>query len=354
MNDEHTFNSLPTYDDANQHPFTAHTSIDPVLKTTVLSLLSNDRENPSKSIIVSIAPDLGSNMFRFRIGTNDIIYCDEELLKKMDFTGNFVLWPIPNRVKDKRYVYQGKSYSLEAVKRPQGNDVLIHGLVLDRQWHYEQPVIQQDSVSVTTFIDISPESPFYESYPFDSRLSLTYTLTSNGITVAYRVENKSTQDMPFGFALHPYFSTLSGKEHTFVSIPATQVMEADAELLPTGRLLDVREIMYAMFDLRQPVAIANLKLDHVYTGLQHNGIATIQYQKERIRLDISASEEFTHMVIYTPPPEKDGPFFCLENQTCSTDAINLHNRGLKEMAHLLELHPGESSEGFIRYTVSDM
>ena len=109
MNDEHPFNSLPIHDDANQHPFTAHTSIDPVLKTTVLSLLSNDRENPSKSIIVSIAPELGSNMFRFRVGTNDIIYCDAELLTKADFTGNFVLWPLPNRVRDKRYVYQGNS-----------------------------------------------------------------------------------------------------------------------------------------------------------------------------------------------------------------------------------------------------
>ncbi len=354
MNDEHAFDNLPMYDSADQHSFTAHTSIDPTLKTTVLSLLYNDRTNPSNSIIISIAPDLGSNMFRFRVGAHDLIYCDPELLTRTDFTGNFVLWPFPNRVRDKRYMYQGKSYSLEAVKRSQGNDVLIHGLVLDRQWHYEQPVVQQDSISVTTFIDISPESPFYKSYPFDSRLSLTYTLTRQGITVAYRVENKSTKDMPFGFALHPYFSTLSGKENTFVSIPATHVMEADTELLPTGRLLDVREIMYAMFDLRQAVAIANLKLDHVYTGLQHNGIATIEYKKERIRLDVSASEVFTHMVIFTPLPEKDGPFFCLENQTCSTDAMNLHNRGLEEMAHLLELHPGESSEGFIRYAVSDM
>ncbi|HCI79178.1 MAG TPA: aldose epimerase, partial [Ktedonobacter sp.] len=59
--------------------------------------------------------------------------------------------------------------------------------------------------------------------------------------------------MPFGFALHPYFSTLSGKRNTVVSIPASYVMEADEQLLPTGRLLDVRGIMYAMFDLRRPV-----------------------------------------------------------------------------------------------------
>jgi aldose 1-epimerase len=154
--------------------------------------------------------------------------------------------------------------------------------------------------------------------------------------------------MPFGFALHPYFSTLSGAADTLVSIPADYVMEADDELLPTGRVLDVRGIMYAMFDLRQPVPIANLKLDHVYTGLHKSESAVIAYRKQGMKLRISASEDFTHMVIYTPP---DAPFFCLENQTCSTDAVNLHHKGLRELAHLLELRPGESCTGFIEYKV---
>ena len=339
---------------ANDSSYTAQVGVDPELNSTVISLLYEDREDPSKSIIVGIAPDLGSNMFRFRVGEHDLIYCERDLLKQKDFTGNFVLWPLPNRVRDKRYVYQGQTYSLEALKRPRGNDVLIHGLVFDRQWHYDQPVSRQDSVSVTTSIEITPQSPFYQGYPFDSRLSLTYTLTKHGVTVAYHVQNNSSKDMPFGFALHPYFSTLSGKSDTLVSIPANSVMEADDELLPTGRLLDVRGIMYAMFDLREPVPIAHLKLDHVYTGLQKNGSAVIEYRKQAMRLQITASEAFTHMVIYTSPSEADSPFFCLENQTCSTDAINLHSRGLGEMAHLLELRPGESSDGFIQYTVSNM
>lgn len=354
MDGRRVFDAAVEHYEGDRLPFTALTAFDPALKTTVISLMYNDRENPSQSIIVCIAPDLGSNMFRFRVGAHDLIYCDPELLKKADFTGNFVLWPFPNRVRDKRYMYRGNNYSFEDVKRPQGNDVLIHGLVFDRQWHYEQPLFRQESVSVTTFIDITPESPFYQSYPFDSRLSLTYTLARHGITVAYHVQNKSTYDMPFGFALHPYFSTLSGRENTLVRIPATHVMEADTELLPTGRLLDVREIMYAMFDLRRPVAVENLTLDHVYTGLQHNGMTTIEYKKEQIKLDITTSEVFTHIVIFTGPPKTDSAFFCIENQTCSTDAINLHNRGLREMAHLLELHPGESSRGFIRYAVSDI
>ncbi len=330
--------------------YAAQVDFDVILQTTVISLFYEDRQNPSRNMMVSIAPDLGSNMFRFRAGEYDIIYSDADLLQQKDFTGNFVLWPLPNRITDKRYAYQGQTYSLEGLKRPQGNEVLIHGLVFDRPWQYAMPESKHHSISVKTHIDITPESPFYQEYPFDSRLSLTYTLTNNGVTVTYHVQNNGSKDMPFGFGLHPYFSILSGKDDTLVSIPATYVMEADDELLPTGRLLDVRGMMYGMFDLREPVPIAHLKLDHVYTGLHKSESAVIEYRKQAMRLRIQASPEFTHMVIYTPT-EDDVPFFCLENQTCSTDAINLHHRGLQEMAHLLELRPGESSSGFIQYLI---
>ena len=97
--------------------------------------------------------------------------------------------------------------------------------------------------------------------------------------------------------------------------------------------------------------VANLKLDHAYTGLHKNASAVIEYRKQALRLRISASEDFTHMVIYTLSSEAGGSFFCLENQTCSTDAINLSHRGLGKIAHLLELGSGESSSGFIRYAI---
>jgi aldose 1-epimerase len=335
---------------SNDGVYTAEVYFDHELESTILLLAYKDKTDPARSITIGVAPDLGSNMFRFRVGDHDLIYCEPDLLKRKDFTGNFVLWPFPNRMRDKRYVYRGQAYSLEEFRSPQGNAVLIHGLVFDQRWQYERPVANLHSARVTTFIDITPESPFYQGYPFESRLSLTYTLTHNGVTISYRVQNNGTKDMPFGFALHPYFATLSGKDETLVSLPATTVMEADDELLPTGRLLNVESIMYAMFDLRQPVPVANLKLDHVYTKLYDNEQATIIYTKQAMRLRISTSDEFKYIVIYTPPQE-DEPFLCLEHQTCSTDAVNLHNRGMEELASLLEVSPQESATGFLQYTV---
>jgi aldose 1-epimerase len=330
--------------------FAAEIGKDETLNASVISLLYEDQNNAAHNINVGIVPELGSNMFRFRVGEHDIIYCEQELLKQCNFTGNFVLWPLPNRVRDKRYTYKGKTYSLEAVKRPAGNEVLIHGLVFDRIWQYDEPVVGVDNVSVTTFIDFNAESPFYESYPFESRLSLTFTLTETGVATTYRVENKGKQTLPFGFALHPYFALLSGKENTYISVAANTVMEADTELLPTGRMLDVRSMMYAMYDLHQPVPVGTLRLDHIYTDLEERGKTIIDYRKQAMQVHISATDDFTHIIIYTPEGVQ---FCCLEHQTCSTDAINLNNQGeeLQKAAHLLEVQPGESKSGTIDYSL---
>lgn len=59
---------------------------------------------------------------------------------------------------------------------------------------------------------------------------------------------------------------------------------------------------------------------------------------------------FTHLVIFT---HEKFPAVYIEYQTCATDSINLHHQGsaLREAAHLLEVLPGETYGGMIRYSV---
>ncbi len=319
------------------------------LSSSVIVLSYTDPIDPRHNLAIRIAPELGSNLFSYTVGDYELIYCDRELLKQKQPTGNLVLWPFPNRVRDKKYTYQGKEYSLADVPR-MPDPMLVHGLVYDRSWQFSQPIIERDKVHVTTYVDMGPDYPYYAAYPFESRLSLTYTLNNQGVAITYTVENKGQQTLPFGFALHPYFMVISGKSDTTVSLPADIVMEADKTLLPTTRLLDVKQIMYAMFDLHEARPVGVLKLDHVYTALTPGKNAVIHYQKQQIHLTASATADFTHMVIYTPPT--DDPYFCLENQTCATDAINLQARGLNQIGHLLEVSPGEQSSGTIYYTLS--
>ncbi len=327
-------------------PYAVEAINDPGLGTTVIALSYTETGNPAHNLLACIAPDLGSNLYRLKAGEHELLDCETEKLKQRGHTGTFVLWPFPNRVRGKQYTYRGQHYTFDGVPRPQGH--LIHGLVFDQAWSYEPPVADEQGASVTTFVEMNADSPYYSAYPFTSRLALTYKLTSTGITITYSVRNTGTQPLPYGFALHPYFHLPSGSERTLVTLPAYHVMEADQELLPTGRLLDVNSVMYGMFNLSQPTPVSQLKLDHVYTSLPQANEALIEHRDLGLCIRATASPDFTHTVIYTLG---DGPFVCLENQTCSTDAINLYQQDRQDIAHLLEVQPGAEASGFIRYAV---
>jgi aldose 1-epimerase len=324
----------------------AEVRTDPELDASVVALSYTSTVDPTRNLLACIAPDLGSNLYRFSAGSQELIYCEREKLRARGHTGVFILWPFPNRVRDKHYSYGGQHYSLADV--PRGPGALIHGLVYDRSWNCEALSAGEQGACVTTFVEIDGQSPYFSAFPFPCRLSLTYTLTSTGLAIVYTVQNTGTQTLPYGFALHPYFQLPAGAEQTLVRLPADRVMEADAELLPTGRLLDVRSTMYAMFDLNQPTPVSQLRLDHVYTDLSQTREALIDHTACGLRVRISASQDFTHAVIYTPA---HSPYFCLEHQTCATDAINLHWRDLPDIAHLLEIGPGEQAAGSMRYEV---
>jgi aldose 1-epimerase len=323
---------------------------DPKLGNTEVIVLSYTEPGVSgRKLVARITPDMGSNLYSFSINGQELLHCELEKLLNRGHTGVFVLWPFPNRVRDRRYSYKGQKYSLAGV-HPSNDPNLVHGLVYDRSWEYQDLYADSKGASVTTFVEMEPGCLYYASYPFDSRLSLTYTLTNTGITVSYAVHNKGKQTLPHGFALHPYLRVLSRREDTLVTLPAAAVMEADELTLPTGRLLNVHSGMYAMFDLNEPTPISQLKLDHVYTRLPVEHEAFVNYAESGLRMHISTSNDFTHSVIYTPAGE---PYFCFENQTCSTDAINLYQHDMQDIAHLLEIPSGETGTGFIHYAVED-
>ncbi|WP_297424027.1 hypothetical protein [Clostridium sp.] len=102
-----------------------------------------------------------------------------------------------------------------------------------------------------------------------------------GLSVTYKVENRDNKEMPFGFALHPYFTKLSGENGTFISVP-----------------------------------VGSVDLDDVYNGFLPGKNSYIDYTTLKLRLNLLYTPDFTHTVAYTP---KNKPYFCIEPQTCSTN-----------------------------------
>ena len=286
-------------------------------------------------------PSHGSNLARFTVGGRAVIDFDPGLLSKHDYTGTPVLYPTPNRVRDGVFRWKGRDY--RQLKR--GELVVEHGLAHGEPWQCGQAACESSGVRLETWLDFQPGAAVFEAFPFPHRLSLEFRLNDHGLRVAYAIHNQGGEEIPFGFGLHPYFQKLDGEAGTLVQLPAEAVMEATPDLLPTGRLVEVGG---TSFDLRRPAAVGSLDLDHVFTGIPAGGRARVEYRGLGLSVALEASEDFTHLVLYTPRGEG---FFCLENQTCSTDAHNLFDRGFRQESGLKTVRPGETRRGSVTYAV---
>jgi aldose 1-epimerase len=320
------------------------------LKTGKDSIFLNFKSK-NTNFEVRISPYFGSNIYSFKYNGNELLHCNYELLKSRGWTGCFILWPIPNRVRRKIFEFEGKIYSLDKIKRKSGNYHLIHGLVDDKQFSFGKITVKNNSVSVSTSIEINEESEVYKYFPFKSKLKLFFILYSQGLKIKYEVVNLSEKNLPFGFALHPYFSIQSKLKDAELFLPAKHVMETDQDLLPTGKLINLTD---TKFNLNTPMKLDNLSLDHVFTNLSKNKIPYINFGRQKYKISFLCSKDFTHVVLYTP----NKPYFCFENQTGSTDMINLYTKGVKykmtkmqKAAHLIVLSPNMKHSGFIKYQI---
>lgn len=318
--------------------------VDPENNLEFIILGYRNEAQPGKNLTAWIAPAMGSNMCRFSVGCQNVIDFDSDLLMKREYTGTPVLYPTPNRVRNGMFRYRGKIYN--QLKR--GESVFEHGLVHNEAWRYSEPVISSEGVCFNTWIDFNKESILFEAFPFTHRLLLEFSLSMDGIKVSYTIQNMGEREVPFGFGLHPFFMKLSGEDETYVTIPAYYVMDYTSDLLPTGRLIEVKNTIY---DIRKGIQIGALDLDHVFTGITEGEFAEIEYRGSGIKVTLSATKDFSHIVLYSPNGKN---YFCIENQTCSTDTHNLYERGFSAESGLKFVPVRQIHSGYIKYSIQNI
>ena len=344
-----------------------------------------------------IAPAIGANLCRFVVDGRDVIGYDPEVLRSGGFTGTPVLYPTPNRVRGGVFTYKGAQY--HQIKR--GRRVTEHGLVYEEPWAFGEPVVSADAVSFAAWQDFCEGSALFAAFPFDHRMTLRFALYGDGVEVTYAIENRGGDALPFGFGLHPYFIKLGGESKTYVKMPARYVMKNTPDLLPTGELEAVEGTVY---DLGEPKSIGSVGLDDVFTGIPGAGpanavyggdnarggdnagggepegaepagakpagggahvdaggdnadgdvsgvsFAEVEYKNLGYKIVLKATADFTHLIVYVPAGEE---FFCVENQTCSTDAHNMYDKGFEVESGLKFVCAGHTHSGSVKYAVED-
>ena len=275
---------------------------------------------------VTVCPADGMNMHAIVFDGYPVVEIQEERRREGKLYAVPILYPTPNRV-------QREEWTLGDQTCP----AVMHGIARYMEFQLEKLEETEDICRIVAVCEWNETQKYFSFFPYISQLRVTIENDGLQVRFLYEVTDQDNKVLPYGLALHPFFSS-DGTEK--IRVFAEEIMEMTEDKFPTGKLLPVSGTKY---DLRYGRKVDELDLDHVYMGMEKNPKAEIQFSHCKVTL--YASQDFDHLVVFTP----DAPYFCLENQTCSTDAHNMYQKGFCKESGLIQILPGESQKGWVAF-----
>jgi aldose 1-epimerase len=169
---------------------------DPESQWKVHELSYRDAKSPGRTVIARIVPAGGSNLVSLEVDGTEMLRTPPKISQAAGVGyGIPILYPTPNRVRDSRFMFDGRTFQFKRNERSN----FIHGLVNRAEWKSDPPVMRSDGVSLKTYIDFDQKSPNFSLFPILNRLTMTYALATDGILMSFTVENRDGRPLPFGF-----------------------------------------------------------------------------------------------------------------------------------------------------------
>lgn len=256
-------------------------------------------------------------------------FADDE--KPPAFNGA-VLAPWPNRIPDGRWTWRGQSYQLPITEPATGS--ALHGLVSDVLWQPE--AVGPDAVTLS--VPIGPT----DGYPFQLRVTVTWSLSEDGLRCRLGALNTGAEPAPFGVATHPFFQLPNARvDDLELSLPAGQWLETDANLAPVA----LRQASGTEFDFTEARSLRGLRLDTTFTAVSPDFEATSRaaLSSHGSALVIWAEADFCWWQVYTsdyfePGSDRLRRSLAVEAMTCGPEAFN-------SGVDLIVLEPGVAWSG---------
>ncbi len=219
-----------------------------------MSPLSGTQVHLSNGTHSATLATVGAALREYTVGGNDVVVPFDADQVAPAFHG-MVLAPWPNRLADGRYTFEDRELQLPLTEPARGT--ALHGLACWDEWK-----VAEASADVATLVLDLPASP---GYPFSLRVSVTYALTDEGLTITTTALNTGTTALPYGVGFHPWISPGTGSPGTgalddcTLQLGAYSLVTVDDRLLPTGTV-PVADQM----DYREPRTLAGSDLDDAF------------------------------------------------------------------------------------------
>ena len=189
-----------------------------------------------------IAPEIGSNVIRFRDETNDIEIFRfhenttiEEIKQSPEVYGLPSLY-LPNRLNGGKLKTSDAVYQLPVNEPLLGN--FIHGFLHKRPYSVIEVSATEQTASAKTEYLYDESDEFFQYLPIKFKAELTLTLSSDGLEYAFTMTNLSSVQMPYGVCTHttmmgPFTSDGKGEDMRLY-VPIGEKWQLNNRCLPTG------------------------------------------------------------------------------------------------------------------------
>lgn len=260
-------------------------------------------------LAVDLAPDAGGSIARFAIeGTGrdvgDLLRpaTDAALASGTGKdTAGYPLVPYSNRIANGRLAFDNQVFQLApqwpGIRHP------MHGDGWRRPWQ----VLHKERTRAD-LVYVHERGVPGVGWPFRYRACQSFVLDEGGLTVGLSIENLEDRDVPAGLGLHPFFVR---DAETELACRLAGVWRTDAEVLSLQRVPVPSE-----WDFSTSRRVDGMALDHCFDGW--DGEATITWPRRGVRLVLSATEAFRHLVIYVPDGQRH---FCVEPVSHANGAV---------------------------------
>lgn len=286
---------------------------------------------------MSFVPELGGIGTSLRLktaaGDRELLWLHQDFWKEGStsrYGGWPFLFPICGRLERaceaEYYLYKGKRYKMP-----------IHGFASRQAWRVSD---ERDDFIQMVLVDTQETR---EQYPFSFQVSLSYSLSDDGLLCEQTYANTGHEPMPYYAGFHPYFATPRPDEGKDLGLVDFSPVE---RYVYNERLTDVVDTVPALsFPERITEPGINEQLHRMPAGGNCSRLSlpdgTLFVLEAHGQTDPAL---FPFIQLFT---QKEHPFFCMEPWMGTPNMLNT-------VAGSRWLQPGQEERGTIRVQITRM
>lgn len=269
----------------------------------------------SSAVIISKGAELKS----YIADGKELMWCADE--KYWGKTSPF-LFPMIGNLRNGKTVIDGKEYSISK-----------HGFARDNEFTVES----NDEKTVVFSFESNPDT--LKSYPFEFKITITYTLSEDNLEIRYKVKNNSKTDMYYCIGGHPAFACDKPFDSYRLVFEQDETVNSPVMNLETRMWGDNDRIKRLENSKEFPLEYSLFDNDCVYFDTIKSKSCSLISDDEGVTVSWSG---FETLGVWTPD-HKNAPFVCIE-PWCGCDDYDTDSGIFSEKRGIQTAKPDETKE----------